>query len=730
VNDIPTHAIELPGYRLLRPIGSGGAATVYEAVQTPQERQVAVKVFDVMDAASVARLEQLLRADARLAHPNILSIDQIGRTADGRLFHTMPLLPGADAARRNLHLKPLHVAAILRQLLAALEYAHRRGVVHGGIKPANVLFDPNGRAYLADFGVARWSGELGRPHPDAAAYLSPEQTRGHPPGQRSDLYSMGALAWTFLTGAPPFAGDNAIATAIAQVEQPVPKLPPIAAAWQGWVDKALAKAPERRFQSAREMADALASFDGKRPRGGSGGAKVRLQIPKPALIGTAALVVVATLALAGWAAWKHRAPGNIHATTLPTMPATSPTAATQPLAPAEPTSTATLTDRTRVLLAAADALRAGNHWLSPKGNNALERYIAVLTLDPHNADATAGVDAMLDASRQRLESAWRGRRTTRANALQQQGEALTLHPSPKAASAWRTARASLGTEVGTAVVSAADARNEQGLAALKPLAQAVPAVYPTGFSMALAEQRVAIPLGGTKLRDHGGPLLVYVPASGKTPAFAIARVEVTRAEYAAFAQATGRPAARCLAAHNPFSRMSRLSWQAPGFAQAGNQPAVCVSWDDALAYAEWLSQRTGKPYRLPTSGQWLRAAGGAPQGNACQLGNVDDVSRKNPMDNDRWPCNDGAAQTAPVGGYAASGVGAYDMYGNVSEWLAGGDAGKRAFRGLSWRDGSHQTPFHAAGTAAADVGYNSVGVRVVRVIDATHPAPPRADAGH
>jgi hypothetical protein len=729
VNDIPPHAIEVPGYRLLRPIGSGGAATVYDAVQTSLERQVAVKVFDAMDMASVARLEQLLRADAQLSHPNILGIHQIGRTADGRLFHSMPFLPGADAVRRNLHLKPLQVATVLRQLLAALEYAHRRGVVHGGIKPSNVLFDPNGRAHLADFGVARCGGELGRPHPDAAAYLSPEQTRGHAPGQRSDLYSMGALAWTFLTGAPPFAGDNAIATAIAHVEQPIPKLPPVAAAWQGWIDKALAKAPERRFQSAREMADALPSLDGKRTRGGSAGAKVRLQIPKPALVGTAALVVVATLALAGWAVWSHRTPGNIQATTLPTIPATAPTAAAHPLAPAEPSSTATLADQTRVLLAAADALRAGNHWLSPKGNNALERYVAVLALDPHNADATAGVDAMLDASRQRLESAWHGRHTTRAIALLQQGEVLTRHASPKAASAWRTARADLGTEIGTAVVSAADARDVQELAALKPLAKAVPAVYPIGFSMALAEQRAAIPLAGTELRDRGGPLLVYVPASGKTPAFAIARVEVTRAEYAAFAQATGRPATRCLAAHNPFSRMRRLSWQAPGFAQAGNEPAVCVSWDDAHAYAAWLSQRTGKPYRLPTGDQWLRAAGGAPQGNACQLGNVDDVSRKTLMDNDRWSCNDGAAQTAPVGGYAASGVGAYDMYGNVSEWLAGGDTDRRAFRGLSWRDGSHQTPFHVT-TAAANVGYNSVGVRVVRVIDATHPAPPRADTGH
>jgi formylglycine-generating enzyme required for sulfatase activity len=98
------------------------------------------------------------------------------------------------------------------------------------------------------------------------------------------------------------------------------------------------------------------------------------------------------------------------------------------------------------------------------------------------------------------------------------------------------------------------------------------------------------------------------------------------------------------------------------------------------------------------------------------------------MDNDRWSCNDGAAETAPVGQRAASAIGAYDLYGNVSEWLSGGSAQARTFQGLSWRDGSRQTPLGRRGTADSDVGYTSVGFRVVRVIDAAHPAPP-ATAG-
>jgi formylglycine-generating enzyme required for sulfatase activity len=219
-------------------------------------------------------------------------------------------------------------------------------------------------------------------------------------------------------------------------------------------------------------------------------------------------------------------------------------------------------------------------------------------------------------------------------------------------------------------------------------------------------------------------VLAYVPATDTAPPFAIQRVEVTRADYAAFVQATHRPASKCLEAYNPFSRIQHLTWQKPGFAQDGDHPAVCVSWDDAAAYAAWLSKTTGETYRLPDGGEWLRAAQGIPKESPCQLGNVDDVSRKSRMDNDKLSCNDGTEYTADVGLYASSGTGAYDMYGNVSEWLAGGSAGSRVFRGLSWRDGSHQTPLGRRGTADSDVGYTNVGFRVVRVIDPAHPAPP------
>jgi hypothetical protein len=730
MNDDATLA-EVPGYRLVRPIGRSGVATVYLAMQRSLERQVAVKAFHALDAEVVARFEPLLRNSARLSHPNILGAHHIGHTDDGRLFHSMPFLVSAELSLHNLRAKPLKVAALLREVLDALGHAHRRGIVHGGIKPANLLLDANGHAHLADFGIARCAAEAGLPHPAAASYQSPEQSRGDPPGQRSDLYSVGVLAYRLLTGSLPFEGEDAVSTAVAHIEQPIPRLPPMVGAWQEWIDRALAKSPEQRFQSAQEMADALAAIDGR----GSGvpRAKARSGIPKWTAAAAATIAIVTVAAWAGWSALGHRRETGSRfitpAAAVSPGVASAGTVASPALPAVEASSPSPLEARIKTLVAQADAARAAGHLFSPAGANALQRYLKVLALEPGNRAAVAGIDAMLATLRQRLDGAWQDGRLDETLALVKRCDLLSTHAGTSARRSWRMQRHTFAERIGEAVVGAADARDARRLAALKPLAEALPAVYPPGFDFAAAERKAATPSAGMRLRDRGGPILVYVPASGRAHAFAIARVEVTRADYAAFVLATGRRPSRCLEAHNPFSRLRHLSWQAPGFEQGGNEPVICVSWDDAAAYAAWLSKTTGEPYRLPDGDEWLRAASGMPKESPCRLGNVDDVNRPSRLDNDRWSCDDGAARTAPVGRYAASAFGVRDMYGNVSEWLAGGGPGSRPFRGVSWRDGSHQTPLGRRGTADADVGYTNVGFRVMRVIDPAHPAPPAVPEG-
>ena len=724
MNDF-AQATDVPGYRLVRPIGSGGASTVYLAMQRSLERQVAVKVFEVADADAAARFEPLLRTNARLSHPHIVGVHQIGHTADGRLFHSMPFLVSAESFSHTLRAKPLKVAALLREVLDALGHAHRRSIVHGGIKPSNVLFDAQGHARLADFGIARCAAEMGLPHPAAESYQSPEQSRGQAPGQRSDLYSVGVLAWHLLTGALPFEGEDAVAVALAHAEQPVPRLPPMSNGWQDWIDRALAKAPEDRFQSAQEMANALSALDG---RGASVPPPSRPHVRISKWTVAIATSAVAVAALAGWATWgRHRARLSASGTMAPAAPAVSASnAAAASNASTEVPPVSPLAKRIQVLVAQADASRAAGHLFAPSGDNAVEQYLTVLMLEPGNPDAMAGIDDMLGTLRHRLDRAWRSDKLGTTLTLVKRCDLLATHASSLASRGWRAQRDALAKDVGTATARAADAHDAARFAALRPLADTLPAIFPAGFDLAAAERSAATPTAGASLRDRGGPILVYVPESGTAPAFAIARVEVTRSDYAAFVQATHRADSRCLEAYNPFSRMRHLTWRAPGFAQGGDHPAVCVSWDDAAAYAAWLSKTTGAPYRLPDTEEWQRAARGIPKGNPCQLGNVDDVSRQSAMDNDRWPCNDGAAETAPVGHYAASAMGAHDLYGNVSEWLSGGSAHARVFRGLSWRDGSHQTPLGRKATADSDVGYTNIGFRVVRVIDTAHPAPPAA----
>ncbi|HET7610796.1 MAG TPA: bifunctional serine/threonine-protein kinase/formylglycine-generating enzyme family protein [Rhodanobacteraceae bacterium] len=714
---------------MVRPIGTSGVASVYEATQRSLERQVAIKLWRPLDDNALGRFEQLLRTNARLSHPNIVGIHQIGRTEDGRLFHSMPFLLSIGLSSHNLRLKPLKVAGLLRALLDALGHAHRRGIVHGGIKASNVLMDQRGHVRLADFGIARCAAELGLRHSSAAAYLSPEQARGEPPGQRSDLYSIGILAFELLTGAPPFQGGDAVSTAIAHVEQPIPRLPPLVGGWQAWIDKALAKSPDQRFQSAQEMADALSAIDGRRRvRPVVAPITSRLRAPTWAIAG-AAVGAALVLAVGAWATWRSFPRNGSAVLPEPVVVVAKAATASPPVsAPAAASTAPSTEDRAYALVREADALRARGRLFAPARNNAADKYLAALALDPGNPAATAGIDAMLATLRQRLAAAWGDGNLVRTIAVLKRCDLLASHAGPVARRDWRADRKDFAQHVGDAVVAAAGKRDVVRLAELKPLAQALPATYPSGFDLAAAERRAATPVAGDRMRDEGGPTLVYVPASGGAPAFAIGRVEVTRGDYAAFVRATHRPDSRCLEAYNPFSRLRHLSWRDPGFQQGDDHPAVCVSWNDAVAYAAWLSKQTGQAYALPSSGEWLRAAQGLPGATPCQLGNVDDVSRQSAMDNDRLSCNDGAAQTAPVGHYLPSGAGVYDLYGNVSEWVAGGSNGERVFRGLSWRDGGQGKPLARRGTADSDVGYTNVGFRVVRVIDGAHPAPPVADA--
>jgi hypothetical protein len=295
----PPATPSVPGYTISRHLARGGMAEVYVAEQIALQRPVALKILRMAEAGgadTVERFEQETRLIAELSHPNIVGIHDVGHCSDGALYYAMPFLPGGDLTARASPLPPAEIRRLLAALLDALRYAHGKGIVHRDIKPANVLFDEHGTPQLADFGVALRTLNSERLTQvgltvGSTGYMSPEQARGMPVDARSDLYSVGVLAYELLTGHLPFRGADAVEIAIAQMEQKVPRLPKACAHWQGFIDKALARQPAQRFQTAMEMATALDRIPDTPPLMAHRGRAL------------AAVAGALALGLAAWALW-------------------------------------------------------------------------------------------------------------------------------------------------------------------------------------------------------------------------------------------------------------------------------------------------------------------------------------------------------------------------------------------------------------------------------------------
>ncbi|HET7845581.1 MAG TPA: protein kinase, partial [Xanthomonadales bacterium] len=260
-----TRIPEIPGYRVVRRLGEGGMAEIHLAIQLSLQRQVALKVLAYEHSVSeelAERFEREARTIARLDHPHIVAIHEVGRTRAGLLYYTMPYLPNGDLAHRDLRAKPLEVVRVLRAVLQALAYAHAQHVVHRDVKPENILFDKTDRPLLADFGIALSRDDRHRvTNPGrtlgSSGYMSPEQARGQELDGRADLYSLGVVAYEVLTGELPYAGADALAMAISHMQDPLPRVPAAHRAWQPFLDRALSKSLNDRFQSAEEMQRAL-----------------------------------------------------------------------------------------------------------------------------------------------------------------------------------------------------------------------------------------------------------------------------------------------------------------------------------------------------------------------------------------------------------------------------------------------------------------------------------------
>jgi serine/threonine-protein kinase len=376
-------------YEIRREIGRGAMGVVYEAYDPMIKRVVALKTIrkdqltDEDSAQMINRFRREAQAAGRLNHPNIVSIYDFGEEG-GTWYIAMEFVHGRELKacfEANERFRIPDIVRIMTQILGALAYSHRQGVVHRDVKPANIFLLEDGAVKVADFGIAHIEASnltqvgtvLGTP-----AYMSPEQILGLPVDGRSDLFSASVILYQFLTGERPFSGSSATTMQKVLKEDPLPPstlnvqvLPLMDAV----VRKALAKNPDERYQTADEFADAIraavpaagiaAGASMPAPRAGSTDATV-IATPEPAALRTAvtspraatptppppatpavtpsriptgAIIAVAAavaIAAGAWLVWQRMAPDAARVAQVPAPTSTSAPSPAPPVPPAPP----------------------------------------------------------------------------------------------------------------------------------------------------------------------------------------------------------------------------------------------------------------------------------------------------------------------------------------------------------------------------------------------------------
>jgi serine/threonine-protein kinase PpkA len=271
--------MEIPGFEVKRTIGRGGMATVFLAIQQSLDREVVLKTLNTTHDETGDFFERFMkegRIIASLRHPHIVTIYDIG-VHDEYVYISMEYVDGGDLrAKIENRLAPVRGLEIVSKVGQALEYAHKKGIVHRDVKPANILFRSDGTPLLSDFGIAKdftvdkeltsTGTILGSPF-----YMSPEQAEGLPVDGRTDIYSLGIIFYEMLTGQKPYEGDSAIKVIMQHIQSPVPQLPPELDQFQPLLTRLMTKDREQRIADATQLLEEVKAVreevEGKKGRG-------------------------------------------------------------------------------------------------------------------------------------------------------------------------------------------------------------------------------------------------------------------------------------------------------------------------------------------------------------------------------------------------------------------------------------------------------------------------------
>ncbi len=261
-------------YEIEQELGSGGMSAVYKANDPNLKRIVAVKLIHPhlsKDGEFVRRFEVEAAAVAQLRHPNIVQVYDFDHDGD-TYYMVLEFVPGESLQQRlrryneqNRKHSPSEIADLIAKTCDAVDYAHKRGLIHRDIKPANLMINVQGEPVLMDFGIVKIVGEKQHTATGAvvgtALYMSPEQIRGERPDHRADIYSLGVMLYEMVSGKPPYEADSAMTIMMMHLNDPIPDVlsltPGTHPGFKRVIERALAKDPAQRYQSAAEMAAAL-----------------------------------------------------------------------------------------------------------------------------------------------------------------------------------------------------------------------------------------------------------------------------------------------------------------------------------------------------------------------------------------------------------------------------------------------------------------------------------------
>lgn len=686
----------IPGYRILRKIRQGGMSTVYLALQKSIDREVAIKVMSPSlsaDPSFGSRFYREAKIVGQLSHPNIVSIYDVGSHRHYN-YIAMDYLPGAPLQDQlDDGISTDQAVRIVREMASALDYAHERGYIHRDIKPDNILFREDGSAVLCDFGIAKAvkanvkmtvSGSvLGTPH-----YMSPEQAQGKTLDGRADIYSLGVVFFEMLSGQVPFSGEDAVSVAVKHMTSQIPKLPAAVKAFQPVIDKMMEKKTSARFQTGKEVIAALDELLANLQQRGpshltqTGSTTVQVVGLISALIST----LVTSVSLSA----KRLALTKIDFSSGTTQLSKQQLEDIDTFIMNDSDSDDLVIDDAMLIQDTIEqpAIRYNFRWIyiplaAICGLAASFLYFNQHAEEPTPATLSTAHTQAVIAPQAIIPAATAEPVET---VIEESDDPIAVpaeqtDPQPVVEKPLPTYALTINTQPANAAVRILNIRPKytpgmQLKSGAYHIAVSAEDYFPrkkwlriadkdTVRSIALEPMRRLTAAGSEiieTLKDGGkAPTMVVIPAGSTTLAdattlnfprgLAVAKTEITFAQYQHFiAQTDG-------------AEPDDFGWG------RDTRPVVGISYHQALAYTEWLSQQTNSRYRLLTTEEWQYIAHGG-QANHYWWGNKSAKLRANC----KKGCNSKfsklfSSRTAPVASYAANPFGLFDTSGNVAEWV-------------------------------------------------------------